>query len=580
MKKLFLILLSLFLFSCSTANVKDLKPKENIKLRTLTNYKDEDNLEFKKFMDDAFIEISNSFDLATYFLIFEDAEQFNINKPKVIYNEISYDSAKNDDINQNLLERLHQFDFFSLSKIQQNYFRNLEFALDREIIKNNFFKYDEQFEPTEGVQTIPYYFISLKIDSEEKLNDYIKLFKEYPNYVNQALIFSQKQFDDNLFMNKFKTEDSLKEVENIIENYESDFTSDFETKLDNLNIKNKNEKLNEFKTILSVNKESYFKIKDFLNKVLNSGKLSDKGFYNLKDGDKYFEILVSDNLGYALGVSKLKELLELYLNNSLKEMAILYNSSKNKDYYNFDYHYTPLEIIEIAKNSYTDKFPKVDNFDYLLEDIKEKGRENRAHYVPRKIGSKFGGTIRIPEMLEKDFNNFTMMIHEAIPGHLYQFNYYENLNRHPLMRLLSYRGYSEGWAMYVERYGLDYFKDLDKDKMTINLILIKINVILSSLVSLEVNTGLNFEDLYKKYSHLIPDKTIMEQLYKRSISDPLDDLAYGAGWVLFDSFYEYATENLKDKFDHIKFHQVLLDYGNRPFDYILLDIDEYVESVK
>lgn len=579
MKKLILILMTVLLTACTSFKPYS-KEKGDFKIRSLENYKQDDNVEFTKFLDETFIDLAQTFDLATYLLFFENPEKFNIKKPQEIYSEIIYGSKEAEKEYQNLLDKLYQFDYSSLSKLQQSYFRNLEFALTQKIKLEKFSKYQELFEPTAGVQTILYYFISLEINSEDKLNDYMSLFKEYPNYVNQALDFSQKQFEDGLFMNKYKAEDALTEVEGILENSKNDFILDFEKKIALLDITNKEEKINEFKNILSINQKSYEKIKDFLTEVIKSGKLSEDGYYSYASGKEYFQLLVTDNLGTTSSVEELIKLLNDSLIATFKELQLLYNQENLSGYQDATYDYSPIEIIEISKKAYSDKFPKIDEFNYILEDIEEKGRENRAHYIPRKLGSEFGGKIRIPKEFNPDFHNFTTMIHEAIPGHLYQFNYYENLNRHPLMRFFTYRGYSEGWAMYIERYGLEYFKELDQNILKFNLLLVKIDVIISSIIALEVNNGADFEEISNKYSDLINSREMMEFIYKRAISDPLDDLAYGAGWILFDSAYEYAYDNLKTDQDYVNFHQVLLDYGNRPFEYIYLDVDQYVKTSK
>lgn len=579
MKKLILILMTVLLTACTSFKPYS-KEKGDFKIRSLENYKQDDNAEFTKFLDETFIDLAQTFDLATYLLFFENPEKFNIKKPQEIYSEIIYGSKEAEKEYQNLLDKLYQFDYSSLSKLQQSYFRNLEFALTQKIKLEKFSKYQELFEPTAGVQTILYYFISLEINSEDKLNDYMSLFKEYPNYVNQALDFSQKQFEDGLFMNKYKAEDALTEVEGILENSKNDFILDFEKKIALLDITNKEEKINEFKNILSINQKSYEKIKDFLTEVIKSGKLSEDGYYSYASGKEYFQLLVTDNLGTTSSVEELIKLLNDSLIATFKELQLLYNQENLSGYQDATYDYSPIEIIEISKKAYSDKFPKIDEFNYILEDIEEKGRENRAHYIPRKLGSEFGGKIRIPKEFNPDFHNFTTMIHEAIPGHLYQFNYYENLNRHPLMRFFTYRGYSEGWAMYIERYGLEYFKELDQNILKFNLLLVKIDVIISSIIALEVNNGADFEEISNKYSDLINSREMMEFIYKRAISDPLDDLAYGVGWILFDSAYEYAYDNLKTDQDYVNFHQVLLDYGNRPFEYIYLDVDQYVKTSK
>ena len=47
---------------------------------------------------------------------------------------------------------------------------------------------------------------------------------------------------------------------------------------------------------------------------------------------------------------------------------------------------------------------------------------------------------------------FTTLAHEGIPGHLYQNVYFLSHCDDPVRKVLSFLGYSEGWAVYSEYY--------------------------------------------------------------------------------------------------------------------------------
>ena len=47
---------------------------------------------------------------------------------------------------------------------------------------------------------------------------------------------------------------------------------------------------------------------------------------------------------------------------------------------------------------------------------------------------------------------FTVLAHEGYPGHLYQTVYSSTHCANPLQGILSYGGYTEGWATYAELY--------------------------------------------------------------------------------------------------------------------------------
>ena len=62
-----------------------------------------------------------------------------------------------------------------------------------------------------------------------------------------------------------------------------------------------------------------------------------------------------------------------------------------------------------------------------------------------------------------DLTLYTTLAHEGYPGHLYQNVYYDSTDPAPIRSLLSFGGYTEGWATYVEMLSY-YFTDMDADR--------------------------------------------------------------------------------------------------------------------
>lgn len=586
MKKIVIILLVFVLTACTWSKESKPTPFTGGMAKFQAQYSpvhaSEDLEAFNQYLDQIFHEIAENYDLASYLFVFENPEKYNIKKPTTVLEHFDYDADSKEDLDfyNQQLEKLKEFNFEELSKVQQAYYRNLEYAFTQEIDKLQFVNYMEAFEPFNGAQTLLYYFISFKLDTADKVEDYIRIFEAFPDYAQSALDFSNKQLNHGLFMNQLKAEDALSEVESIIQNSKKDFTQAFQRKLETAPVDNPEELLQRFTLAVEKNIQSYQEIKTFLQDAIQSGKLSQEGYSSYKKGKEYFRTLVNENLGYHGSVEEVIDLMKDALSITIKQIQDLYPKISEEGITPDQLAFTPIEIIDRSKDYYTNKFPSIGNFNYVVEVIEEKGRENRAHYIPRKIGSDFGGTIRIPEDSLPSFHNFTTMIHEAIPGHLYQYNFFENLERHPISRVFSYRGYSEGWAMYIERYGLEFFPELNQDDLLFQLLMIKVDVVVSTLIALEVNNGASYKQIQRDYGTLIQNEEILELLYKRAISDPLDDLAYGAGWVMFDNAFDYANEQLKDKFDFIEFHRSLLENGNQPFVYVLLDVQDYVDQHK
>ena len=61
-----------------------------------------------------------------------------------------------------------------------------------------------------------------------------------------------------------------------------------------------------------------------------------------------------------------------------------------------------------------------------------------------------------PGHISDDLTLFTTLAHEGYPGHLYQTVYYSATKHPPIRDLLSFGGYTEGWATYCEMLSYYY----------------------------------------------------------------------------------------------------------------------------
>ena len=90
-----------------------------------------------------------------------------------------------------------------------------------------------------------------------------------------------------------------------------------------------------------------------------------------------------------------------------------------------------------------------------------------AFYMIPPIDNSGENVIYInPGHISDDLTLFTTLAHEGYPGHLYQTVYYSATKHPPIRDLLSFGGYTEGWATYCEMLSY-YYSPLSHDMATL-----------------------------------------------------------------------------------------------------------------
>lgn len=171
--------------------------------------------------------------------------------------------------------------------------------------------------------------------------------------------------------------------------------------------------------------------------------------------------------------------------------------------------------------------------------------------------------------LPDDLSLFTTLAHEGYPGHLYQTTYYADTDPDPIRNLLSFGGYTEGWATYTEMMSY-YYAPISKEQATL---MQKNNSIILGLYAL-ADMGIHYEgwtlletiSFFRSYG--ITDTDTIETIYELIIADPANYLKYYIGYVEFLELKKEAIEQWSDDFSQKKFHTAVLDIGPAPFELI------------
>ena len=217
-------------------------------------------------------------------------------------------------------------------------------------------------------------------------------------------------------------------------------------------------------------------------------------------------------------------------------------------------------------------FPALSDVSLEINTVHEslQGNLNPAFYFIPPIDHAWENVIYINENPEYDHSNlYLTLAHEGFPGHLYQNVYFANQNSEPIRYLLSFPGYTEGWATYVENLAYHYMDTMEEDIREF----LRINYFTSLGLYARMDIGINYDgwtlDQLKEFIRTyfdISDESAAQDMYDMMTNDPANYLSYYVGGIMFQQLLETAKEEWGDSFSAMDFHQRVLEIGPCSFE--------------
>ena len=178
------------------------------------------------------------------------------------------------------------------------------------------------------------------------------------------------------------------------------------------------------------------------------------------------------------------------------------------------------------------------------------------------------------------FSDEDLFLHEAIPGHHYQFSLtQENEDLPAFRRNLWYSAYGEGWALYCESLGEElglyedpyqYFGMLSAE--------------MHRAIRLVVDTGIHSKGWsreqaiqYSLENEAEGEASIVAEI-ERYMAIPGQALSYKIGQLKIRELRARAEEELGDRFDIKAFHDLVLEGGCLPLAVLERRVAEWIEA--
>ena len=469
---------------------------------------------------------------------------------------------------------------------------------------SSYLYYEEPLSPSSGVQSgLPVLLAEYRLSSVKDIENYLSILSQIPAYLEGIALYEHEKAQYGLFMSDISADKVIEQCETLMSRQELESESHFlevtfSQRLANLLEQNLIEEpeaeywQSENKRLLTtIVAPAYGKLADELTLLKGSGTNA-QGLALYDDGREYYQAYLRLTTGSYRPISEIKEMLSkdfeknyISLITLLREYPALGDSlpSVNDTFPAL----SPEKILTGLQQMITKDYPALPHQTSCTVKYVDQALEPYsapAFYMVPPIDDMTENTIYINQLdTAEGLSLFTTLAHEGYPGHLYQTvysgYYLQSIDTTPLRSLLSYGGYTEGWATYVELSSYDYAIGLSKDAHpeTETLYLAEklnrqIQLCLYSMLDIIIHyEGASYERICEILSAIgISEDEDIHAIYEYIIEEPCNYLKYYLGYLEIEALKEQAKASWteasgENAFTLYRFHTFLLNNGPADF---------------
>lgn len=454
--------------------------------------------------------------------------------------------------------------------------------------------YTEILSPTTGYQAqLPVILAEYTFRTGQDVEDYLSLISQMDEMFADIIAFEEEKAAAGLFMPDYAADAVIDQCNEFIEDPEHNYMIEiFDDKIDafeGLSEEEKSAYKEQNYTIITTEVVAGFEtLIEGLTGLKGSGT-NEAGLCYYEDGTRYYEYLVRTATGSDASVEELQERTEGYIESCMHQIleTVRENPEIMDEMYDYSFPLTePDAIMQDLIEKVSKDFPEPPEVNYTIKYVHPSMQEHMspAFYLTTPVDDIEHNVIYINEKYlgdESMMDLYPTLAHEGYPGHLYQ-NSYTNSCGLPLIRnMLSYPGYSEGWATYVEFYSYG-ISGLDKQLADV----LRWNEAASLGLYAYIDMGIHYDGWNREdtaeylASYGIMDEEVVNEIFETMVEEPANYLSYFIGYMEFWNLRKTAEKELGDAFVAKDFHQFLLETGPAPF-YIIEDyMEDWMEEQK
>lgn len=547
--------------------------------------------DFEEFLHDFFIEeMTSSSSIAIHFSI-EHPENFDIEKPAPNWGEeFNYkDTSEVEEYIEKALNKLESFDYDALTYEQQLIYDIFEEYLEDEQDSSEYLLFLSAFAPMSGLQSeLPIIFSEYDFLEKADIDDYITLLNTSYSYVKTMCDYELYRMEQGYALSNYSIKKIIEQCNEFINANPNCIRPIFEEKLkdfDGLSEDELSDYLAQFDKGLNEQLIPAYKLIITTLETIEKSNPSKGGLCSYNNGKDFYEYLVKNNSGSDRSVDELYEL----INDKMEEYSdtftglYLKNPSLITDMEDFEYFTEdPSEMLDHLIEALEEDFPAAANDKYTINYVPEslESTMNPAYYLIPPIDNPNRNNIYINNYEEySHMDLFPTIAHEGFPGHMYQTTYFYSQNPHYIRSLLSFNGYVEGWAKYIELCYSYTYAGMDETLAKAYECNDALGFALYCLCDIGINyLGWDYEDTADFLAMYVGnDKDVIEEIYYTMIDEPTVYMRYYVGYLEIAELKNEAMETLGSAFDVKEFHRFILEIGPCQFDIIEDRMEDWMD---
>ena len=530
---------------------------------------------FQELTDRFFQEEVTSSTLTLHYTL-RDPQVYGISDIPIRYNATSSDVSAAADY----LQQLTDLDPSCLPLSDQITYDILLYLLNQNLSAQNFPLYAEPLGATIGIQAqLPVLLCEYRFENIDDIHTYLQLLSTTDQYFSSLLSYERQKAAAGLFMPDSCADDIIRQCSTFIEKEPSLhlLVTVFNRKTSEADFLTESEKKDLMQQNLDLVIHHVFPAYQLLIRGLENLKQfcqNQKGLCCLPQGRSYYEYLVRTSTGSSLSVDSIQNRIQKQLLADAADCReLLKKSLHSTPVSSISFPEDPKEILSDLRQKMTEDFPQPPSASCTLKYVDESlsGYLSPAFYLTAPIDDLNNNVIYLnPAANYNGLELYTTLAHEGYPGHLYQ-NLYSGSVLSPLRSLLSFGGYTEGWATYVEMMSYGYASEsLPADCIAAVSLEQKQRSMmlgLSSLTDILVHyRGLGREEIRTFFSTLgVTSTQAADALYNAVLESPANYLKYYLGYLSFLDLQNYCRSQWPDQFTLSGFHRYVLEIGPCPF---------------
>lgn len=559
--------------------------------RTFTKEQISVQSDFEKFLHDLFIdEMTSSSSISLHFSI-EHPENFDMEKPKPNWGEeLNYkDTSANEAELKDTLNKLKTFDYDALTYEQQLIYDIFKEYLEDEQDAAGYLLFTSAFAPMSGLQSeLPIIFSEYDFLEKADIDDYISLLNTSYSYVKSMCDYELYRMEKGYALSNYSIKKIIDQCNEFINANPNCIRPIFESKLKDfgeLTDEEISSYMEQFDKGLNEQLIPGYKLIITTLETIEKSNPSKGGLCNYENGKDFYEYLVKNNSGSDRSVDDLNKLIYNKMTEYLDTITGLsmQNPSLLTDMEEYEYFTDdPSEMLDHLIDALEEDFPAATNDKYTINYVPKslESTMNPAYYLVPPIDNPNRNNIYINNYEEyAHMDLFPTIAHEGFPGHMYQTTYFYSLNPHYIRSLLSFNGYVEGWAKYIELCYSYTYSGMDKNLAKAYECNDAFGFALYCLCDIGINyLGWDYDDTAGFLATYVgSDKDVIEEIYYTMIDEPTVYMRYYVGYLEIDSLKEDAMKDLGSAFDIKEFHRFILEIGPCQFEIIEDRMEDWID---